>query len=355
MRVLVINPGATSTKVAVFLDGEPEHQSTIEHPYDIIKAFGHVNDQIDYRLNAVHAWLESLGLKPTDLAGVAGRGGLIRHVASGTYEIDQQAVEDALTGRQHPANLGIVLADKIAKEAGIKAFFSDPVATDEWPDFVHLSGFAPVDRECNFHALNQKAMAKKAAEHLGIAYEDARLIVIHLGGGVSVAAHDKGRIVDVFNVMDEGAFALNRSGSIPVVGLVEYCFSGLTKKEALANLQTRGGFLSYLGTQDFREIEKMIQDEDPLAIKVYTAFLWQMRKDVGAMSGVLGFEVDAVVLTGGMANSKMIQQDLTSYLEPLAPVLILPGEREMEALAEGAFYALQHGGKSYAGSIKTDL
>lgn len=355
MRVLVINPGATSTKVAVFSDSEREFSATIEHPYEELKAFGHVNEQIDYRLRAVLSWLQEVGLKVSDLAAVSGRGGLIRHVASGTYEIDQVAIEDALSGRQHPANLGIVLADKVAKEAKVKAFFTDPVATDEWPDFVHLSGFEPIQRECNFHALNQKAMAKKGAAELGIAYEDARLIVIHLGGGVSVAAHDQGVVVDVFNVMDEGAFALNRSGSIPVVGLVEYCFSGLAKNDVLKNIQTKGGFLSYLGTQDFRQIEKMIEEEDPLAMKVYAAFLWQMRKDVGAMAGVLGFEVDAIVVTGGMANAPLIQKDFTRCLKALAPVLILAGEREMEALAEGALEAVKSGGKSYARAVETDL
>lgn len=349
MRVLVINPGATSTKVAVFSGGNALHQSTIEHSYSELKAFGHVNEQIELRLAAVTDWLGHAGVPLDSIDGFAGRGGLIRHVESGTYEINETAVRDALDGggRQHPANLGIVLADRLAKKTGKKAFFTDPVSTDEWPDFVHLSGFEPVPRACFFHALNQKAMAKEAAKRLGRPYEELRLVVLHLGGGISVAAHRLGRVVDVFNVMDEGGFALNRSGSIPVVGLIDYCFSGKSEAEIRKAVQTQGGFLSYLGTQDFREIEARILAGDEEANRVYRAFIWQLVKDVGAMAGVLDFAVDAVVLTGGMANSPMLQNDLNARLETLAPVLILPGEREMEALAEGAESALKHGGKTY--------
>lgn len=348
MRVLVINPGATSTKVAVFSEHGPVQQVSLEHPYDKIKSFKHVNDQIEYRLDAITEWIRSTHINLDLMDGFAGRGGLIRHIESGTYEINDMAVADALSSsRQHPANLGIVLAARLAAASGKKAFFTDPVSTDEWPDFVHLSGFAPVDRACSFHALNQKAMAKQAAKLLDIPYESARLVVIHMGGGVSVGAHLVGRIVDVFNVMDEGAFSLNRSGSIPVAGLVNYCFSGLPEAEVKRQLQTQGGFLSYLGTQDFREIEDLLLKGDEKAGKVYAAFIWQLTKDVGAMAAVMGFCVDGIVLTGGMANSEMLRRDLTERLENLAPLIHLPGEREMEALAEGAIEALVYGAKTY--------
>lgn len=350
MQVLVINPGATSTKVAVYSSEGAVHQATIEHPYSEIRAFGHVNDQIEYRLEAVMSWLSSIAMKPEDFDGFSGRGGAIRHVSGGTYEINETVVADALCacGRQHPANLGIVLADRLAQMTGKKAFFTDPVATDEWPDFVHLSGFAPVPRTCYFHALNQKATAKQAAKELGKLYEEARLVVLHMGGGISVAAHLHGRVVDVFDVTEEGAFALNRSGSIPAIGLIDYCFSGRPEAEIRKTIQTQGGFLSYLGTQDFREIEAMVLAGDEQACLVYKAFLWQLTKDVGAMAAVLGFAVDAVVLTGGMANSVMLQNDLKDRFKPLSPVIVLPGEREMEALAEGALTALKEGGKQYA-------
>lgn len=348
MRILVINPGATSTKVAVYSEHGAVHQAVIDHAYDAIRAFRHVNDQIEYRLGAITDWLRSVGVNLDELDGFSGRGGLIRHVESGTYEVNDAAVADALSSsRQHPANLGIVLAARLAAQCGKKAFFTDPVSTDEWPDFVHLSGFAPVDRACYFHALNQKAMAKKAAKILDIPYENARLIVIHMGGGISVGAHLAGRVVDVFNVMDEGGFSLNRSGSIPVAGLVSYCFSGLPEAEVKRQIQTRGGFLSYLDTQDFREIEARLKSEDKKAGQVYAAFIWQLTKDVGAMAAVMSFRVDGVVLTGGMAHSDMLRQNLTERLENLAPIIPLPGECEMEALAEGALDALKYGAKTY--------
>lgn len=352
MRVLVINPGATSTKVAVYSEDGVLHQTNLSHPYDDIKSFPHIADQLDYRLAAIRSWLKSLGLGPEDFVAVTGRGGLVRHIESGTYRVDEYAIQDALYGeRQHPANLGIVLSERLASEAGLPAFFTDPVSVDEWPDFVHYSGFDGIERRCFFHALNQKAMARKAAQILNKPYEEAKLVVVHLGGGVSVAAHDQGRVVDVFNVMDEGAFALNRSGSIPVMGLVDYCFSGRTKQEVRKTLQAEGGFLSYLGTQDFREIEALVLAHDEKAVNVYAAFLWQLQKDIGAMAAVLRFQVDGIVLTGGMAYSDMLATDLTERIAKLARVLRLPGEHEMAALASGAFDALKQGGKTYGPAL----
>jgi butyrate kinase len=345
MQILVINPGATSTKVAVFDNDRVLIQTNIEHDEAVIKSFPSVGDQLGFRTDVILTWLSGQQLKLSDFSAIAGRGGLIRHVESGTYKINSLAVEDANAARygDHPANLGIIIADRLARKAGIPAFFTDPVSTDEWPDFVHLSGFKPIPRRSFFHALNQKATAKEAAFRLGKPYEQSRLIVSHMGGGVSVAAHLNGRIVDVFNVLDEGAMSLDRSGALPVQGLIDYCFSGLDKATVKKNISRAGGLSSYLGLSDFREIERLVQSTDEKAKLAYQAYIWQLVKDIGSMAAVLEFNVDAVVFTGGIANATLLIDKIRPFVERLAPILLLPDEYEMAALAKGAAQALAEG------------
>ena len=252
-----------------------------------------------------------------------------------------QDVEQAPYG-EHPSNLGAYLARRIGDLAGIPAFFVDPVCVDEMTEVAHVSGFAEFRRLSQFHALNQKSVGRKAARQLGKSYEEARLIVCHLGGGVSVAAHDHGRVVDVFNVKDEGAMGMDRGGGLPVNQLIDYCYAGRSREEVKRTLGRRSGMLSYVGTTDFREICARVVSGDERFTAAYRALVYQLAKDIGAMAAVLHFEVDAIVYTGGMAYEQFFCDDITAYVGRLAPVLRFPGEEEMRALAEGALRVL-HG------------
>ena len=250
-------------------------------------------------------------------------------------------VEQAPYG-EHPSNLGAYLARRIGDMVGIPAFFVDPVCVDEMTEVAHYTGFAPFRRLCQFHALNQKSIGRKAAGLLGKKYEETNLVVCHLGGGVSVAAHEQGRVVDVFNVKDEGSMGLDRGGALPVNALINYCFSGKTKDEVKKTLGRQSGMYSYLGTTDFRVICAKVVEGDEKFTEAYRALVYQLAKDIGAMAAVLHFEVDAIVYTGGMAYERFFCDDITKYVGKIAPVLRLPGEEEMRSLAEGALRVL-HG------------
>ena len=356
MRVLVINPGATSTKIAVFEEETEILRVSIDHSAEELRGFERVADQMPYRKELI---LKALAEKDFDLGtldAVCGRGGLFRHIPSGTYGVNDRAIADILHPfyGEHAANLGAYIAREIADPLRIPAFFVDPVCVDELCDLARVSGLKGMERESFFHALNQKSVARKAAATLGKPYEELNLIVLHLGGGVSVAAHEKGMVVDNFNVKDDGAMGLDRPGALPVNAVVNLCFSGKTKKEIKKLISGEAGVYSYLGTKDFREIERRaLSGEDPEATKIFKALAYQLAKDAGAMAAVMKFKVDAIVYTGGMAYSKAFCDELDSYLKPLAPVLRFPGEEEMKSLAEGALRVL-HGGecKTYLGDGK---
>lgn len=344
MKVLVINPGATSTKVAVFEEEQELLKKSIVHTAQELEGFDRVIDQADFRQRAVLEAVAEGGFRLEDFDAVCGRGGLYRPIPSGTYAVSDrvmQDVEQAPYG-EHPSNLGAYLARRIGDLVGIPAFFVDPVCVDEMTEMAHVSGFAEFRRLSQFHALNQKSVGRKAARRLGKSYEEARLIVCHLGGGVSVAAHDHGRVVDVFNVKDEGAMGMDRGGGLPVNQLIDYCYAGRSREEVKRTLGRRSGMLSYVGTTDFREICARVVDGDERFTAAYRALVYQLAKDVGAMAAVLHFEVDAIVYTGGMAYEQFFCDDITAYVGRLAPVLRFPGEEEMQALAEGALRVL-HG------------
>ena len=280
----------------------------------------------------------------SDFDAVCGRGGLYRAIPSGTYAVSDAVmrdVEQAPYG-EHPSNLGAYLAKKLGDMVGIPAFFVDPVCVDEMTEVAHVSGFREFRRQSLFHALNQKATARKAAEQMGKRYEDVKLIVCHLGGGVSVAAHDHGRVVDVFNVKDEGAMGLDRGGSLPVNALINYCYSGKSKEEVKRIFGRQSGMFSYVGTTDFREICAKVVEGDPKFVQAYEALVYQLAKDIGAMAAVLHFDVDAIVYTAGMAYEEFFCNDISKYVAKLAPIIRLPGEEEMRSLAEGALRVL-HG------------
>lgn len=344
MKVLVINPGATSTKVAVFEEEQELLKKSIVHTAQELEGFDRVIDQADFRQRAVLEAVEEGGFRLKDFDAVCGRGGLYRPIPSGTYAVSDrvmQDVEQAPYG-EHPSNLGAYLARRIGDLVGIPAFFVDPVCVDEMTEVAHVSGFAEFRRLSQFHALNQKSVGRKAARQLGKSYEEARLIVCHLGGGVSVAAHDHGRVVDVFNVKDEGAMGMDRGGGLPVNQLIDYCYAGRSREEVKRTLGRRSGMLSYVGTTDFREICARVVSGDERFTAAYRALVYQLAKDIGAMAAVLHFEVDAIVYTGGMAYEQFFCDDITAYVGRLAPVLRFPGEEEMRALAEGALRVL-HG------------
>ena len=344
MKVLVINPGATSTKVAVFEEEQELLKKSIVHTAQELEGFDRVIDQAEFRQRAVLEAVAEGGFRLEDFDAVCGRGGLYRPIPSGTYAVSDrvmQDVEQAPYG-EHPSNLGAYLARRIGDMAGIPAFFVDPVCVDEMTEVAHVSGFVEFRRLSQFHALNQKSVGRKAARRLGKSYEEARLIVCHLGGGVSVAAHDHGRVVDVFNVKDEGAMGMDRGGGLPVNQLIDYCYAGRSREEVKRTLGRRSGMLSYVGTTDFREICAGVVSGDERFTAAYRALVYQLAKDIGAMAAVLHFEVDAIVYTGGMAYEQFFCDDITAYVGRLAPVLRFPGEEEMRALAEGALRVL-HG------------
>lgn len=344
MKVLVINPGATSTKVAVFEEEQELLKKSIVHTAQELEGFDRVIDQAEFRQRAVLEAVAEGGFRLKDFDAVCGRGGLYRPIPSGTYAVSDrvmQDVEQAPYG-EHPSNLGAYLARRIGDLVGIPAFFVDPVCVDEMTEVAHVSGFAEFRRLSQFHALNQKSVGRKAARRLGKSYEEARLIVCHLGGGVSVAAHDHGRVVDVFNVKDEGAMGMDRGGGLPVNQLIDYCYAGRSREEVKRTLGRRSGMLSYVGTTDFREICARVVSGDERFTAAYRALVYQLAKDIGAMAAVLHFEVDAIVYTGGMAYEQFFCDDITAYVGRLAPVLRFPGEEEMRALAEGALRVL-HG------------
>lgn len=343
MRILIINPGATSTKIAVYQDETEAFSASISHAPEELSGFIHIVDQLPLREGLVRAALMKAGYSPADFDAVCSRGGLVRHIPSGTYQINDAVIYDIYHPPfgEHASSLGPLIARSIADEAGIPAYLVDPVSVDELQPIARISGLFGMERESFFHALNQKAVARKVAGDLGKPYESLNLIIAHMGGGVSVAAHEKGRVVDVYNVKDEGSFSLDRAGGLPVNALVNLCFSGVSKQDLKRKLSFEAGVYSYLGTHDFREVERRMLAGDEQAAMIYRAMAYQHAKDIGAMAAVLRFQVDAIVFTGGIANSERFCAEIASYIEKIAPVLRYPGEEEMRALALGALRVLR--------------
>ena len=343
MKLLIVNPGATSTKIAVFEEEKELFKVGIDHSAEELNRFERIIDQADFRREAILEAITAAGYQLSDFDAVCGRGGLYRPIPSGTYAVNDRVMADveAAPYGEHASNLGAYLAKQLGDMVGIPAFFVDPVCVDEMTEVAHVSGFREFRRLSLFHALNQKATARKAAAQLGKSYEEARLIVCHLGGGVSVAAHDRGRVVDVFNVKDEGAMGLDRGGSLPVNALINYCYSGRTKEEVKRILGRQSGMFSYVGTTDFRVICARMAEGDAACTAAYEALVYQLAKDIGAMAAVLHFDVDAIVYTAGMAYEDFFCDDITAYVGKIAPIIRLPGEEEMRSLAEGALRVLR--------------
>jgi len=349
MKILVINPGATSTKVSVFDDESEEMRVSINHEASEIAKYAHVVDQAPFRKEAILGKLEDNGYHLEDFDAICGRGGLFKHIPSGTYKVNDAVIRDIENPPygEHAANLGAYISRQLADSVGIPAFFVDPVCVDELEPLARYSGLGlpGFERQSFFHPLNHKSVARKAAHYLGRPYEQLNLIVCHLGGGVSVAAHKKGRVIDVNNVKDDGAMGMDRGGSLPANALVNLCFQeGMTKADVKRIIGQEAGIYSYTGTKDFREVEKgAFEDGDENMLMAFKAIAYQLAKDIGAMSAVLRYNVYAIILTGGMAYSDRFCDEISSYVEKIAPIMKFPGEEEMKALAEGALKALRSG------------
>lgn len=344
MKILVINPGATSTKIAVYEDETQTFKTGIDHDAKDLAPFEHVVDQFSYRKELILDTLKANGYKLSDFQAVCGRGGLLKHIPSGTYAVNDAMIRDIENPPygEHASNLGALLSKDLADSVGIPAFIVDPVCVDEMTEVARVSGYKGMERQSFFHALNHKGMARRAAKELGKPYEELNLIVVHMGGGVSIAAHEKGRVVDVYNVKDEGSFSMDRGGSLPVNAIINLCYSGADKKEVKQLLGSKAGVFSYLGTKDFIEVEKRaFEQNDPDAKLIFDALAYQHAKDIGAMAAVLKMDVDAILFTGGMAHSKALIGAISSYVEKIAPILVLPGEAEMDSLALGALRVLR--------------
>ncbi len=345
MQILAINPGSTSTKIAIFNDDRLFYEKTLRHDSKELAPFEKISDQCDFRLEIINDTLEEAGCRVEKLRAVVGRGGLVKPIAGGTYLINDRLLEDSEKGvlGEHASNLGAVLARRVADRLGIPAYIVDPVVVDEMQDLARISGHPLLKRASIFHALNQKAVAYRYAREEGRDYGELNLIVAHLGGGISVGAHRKGRVVDVNNALDgDGPFSPERSGSLPAGGLASLCFSGdYTLAEVKKMLTGRGGYVAYLGTQDGIEVARRIEEGDKEAQLIQDAMCYQVAKEIGACSAVLKGQVDAVILTGGLAYNENISKTLMDYISFIAPVVVYPGEDEMEALAAGALRVLR--------------
>jgi len=345
--VLAINPGSTSTKFALYRNESPVFVKNVRHSDAELAPFrSHpILDQQQFRARQIEAALSEAGHRLDELDAVVGRGGLLPPLASGTYLVNDDMLEELRLARrgEHASNLGAVLAYELARKAGVRAYIVDPVSVDEWPEQARLSGSALLERQCLSHALNSKAVAKRYARERGRQYESLRLIVAHLGSGISISAHEDGRMIDVTNSREEGAFSAERAGGVPAMQLVELCFSGrYSHREVEAALFREGGLYSYLGTKDLLEVERRIAAGDRQAALVFGAMVYQIAKEIGAMAAVLRGRVEALLLTGGMAHSDRLVTALGEYVSWIAPAVRYPGEDELQALVEGTLRVLRH-------------
>ena len=340
IKSLIINPGSTSTKIGVFEDETLLFEETLRHSTEEISKYASIVDQKDFRKEIITNLLNEKNFDIKSLNVVVGRGGMLKPIPGGTYAVTDDLLNDLKIGRQgqHASNLGGILAREIADSIGVPSYIVDPVVVDELDTISRYSGVPELPRTSVFHALNQKAVAKRYAKEQGRPYNEMDIIVVHMGGGVSVGAHHNGRIIDVFNALDgDGAFSPERAGAVPSGALIKMCFSGkYTEKEVYKKIVGQGGFNAYCGTNDMRDVEKMADAGDAHAIEVRDAFIMQVAKDIGSMACVLNGKAEAIVVTGGIAYDKAVVNGLKERCEWIAPFTVYPGEDELLALAQGA-------------------
>jgi len=344
IKSLIINPGSTSTKIGVFEDETLLFEETLRHTTEEISQYASIADQKDFRKKIITDLLEKKDFDIKSLNVVVGRGGMLKPIPGGTYAVTDDLLADLVVGKQgqHASNLGGILAREIGDSIGVPSFIVDPVVVDELMPIARYSGVPELPRKSVFHALNQKAVAKRYAKEQGVPYESLNLIVVHMGGGVSVGAHEKGMIVDVFNALDgDGAFSPERAGGVPSGALIDMCFSGeYTKKEVYSKIVGKGGFNAYLGTNDMREVMKMVNEGNEKAAEMVDAFTFQVAKDMGSMACVLKGKVDQIIVTGGIAYNAPVINALKERAGFIAPFTVYPGEDELLALTQGALRVL---------------
>ncbi|MDM5315976.1 butyrate kinase [Fictibacillus sp. b24] len=344
-RILVINPGSTSTKIGIFDNERPVFEKTIRHETETIHQFESVIDQYSFRKETILEALDYEGINISKLSCVVGRGGLLRPIEGGTYSVNEPMLQDLKTGYsgEHASNLGGILAYEIAEGLNIPSFIVDPVVVDEMDEIARISGVPEIERKSIFHALNQKAVARRVAKMLNKSYESLRLIVVHMGGGITVGIHKEGRVIDVNNGLHgEGPFSPERAGTVPIGDLVSLCFSGeYYADEVMKKLVGQGGLVAYLGTNDARTVEEKIENGDKKAELIYDAMAYQVAKEIGSASTVLHGQVDAIILTGGLAFGKEFVKKITDRVEWISDCIIQPGENELQALAEGGLRVLR--------------
>ncbi|MBR2948144.1 MAG: butyrate kinase [Bacteroidales bacterium] len=343
--ILAINPGSTSTKISLYNGAEEVFTKTLRHSSEEIGGFEKVIDQFKFREGTIVAALEESGVKLEDLTAVVGRGGLLRPISSGVYAVNEEMVEDLKSAKygEHASNLGGIIALEISKRVGCPAYIADPVVVDEMCDVARVGGHPMFPRLSIFHALNHKAIAKLYAKEIGRDYNDLNLVVAHLGGGCSIAAHSKGKVVDVNNaLMGDGPFSPERTGGISAMQLAKVCFSGeYTHEEIKKIISGKGGIVAHLGTNSFKDVDDMVAAGDPKATLISDAFVYNVAKAIGGMAAALSGNVDGIVVTGGIAYGKLIMQQLTDMVKFIAPVRIYPGEDEMGALAKNALAVIE--------------
>ncbi len=343
-KIFVVNPGGGSTKLAYFEDETRVLKEEVEHDPIELKELETLDEQLDYRMEQIDEFVKNSGLDLSQMDAFVGRGGAFYPLKGGVYFADDDVVNDVKNGRvqaDHPSNLGALIVNRLGKTYKKPAFFVDPVSVDEFDEVSRLSGLKELERRSLCHTLNTKYVARKVAEKHGKKYEELNLIVAHLGTGISISPHRKGKMFDVNNANDGGPFSPQRTGYLPVTGLIKLCYSGMhTQKEMIRKVTKEGGLMSYLGTQNLKEVEERAK-KDEFARLVYDAMIYQIAKEIGAMGAALKGRVDFIVLTGGMSRSEKLVNTLKEYVEWIAPVEVMPGENEMEALAFGALRVLK--------------
>ncbi len=343
-KILVINLGSTSTKVAYYEDEVCKVKANIDHPASEIIEFSNFWEQDEYRTNIIESFMKENGIDKDSLDVIVSRGGHTKPLEGGVYRVDEEMLQQQASGKwgKHPCDLGSKIAFRMSQTCKALPLIVDAPITDEFEPVARLSGHPLIERRSSFHALSHKATAKRYARENGLKYEELDLIVVHLGGGISVAPHKKGRMIDGDNGLEgDGPFSTNRTGALPVGDLVRLCFSGkYTYNEVIKMLNGNGGLMSYLGTADCREVEKNAETDEKARLCL-DAMIYQVCKQIGSMAAVLQGKVDAILITGGIAYSKTIVQKIKDSVGFIAPIVVYPGENEMESLARGALEGLQ--------------
>lgn len=339
MKILTINPGSTSTKIGAFEDESLVFEKTLRHETEEIAKFEKIADQFNFRKELIEDAVKEAQMDISDFDAIVGRGGLVKPIEGGTYEVNDRMIEDLKSGvsGQHASNLGGLIAHEIAVQIGKKAYIVDPVVVDELSDISRISGHPAIQRKSIFHALNQKAIAKQFCKETGKDYKEVTLIVVHMGGGVSVGIHKNGKVQDVNNALDgEGPFSPERSGGLPVGDLTTLCFSGkYTEKDIRTLINGKGGMVAYVESNNMKDLEERSRSDEKIKLLI-DAMVYQISKEIGAVSTFVCGKVDAILLTGGIAYSNYITDEITKRVSFIAEVKKYPGEDELSALAKGA-------------------